>query len=158
MMGLAVLNSIASWSKVRLRAMAVFHGFHAFMVLGALPGIWNLAYGVTSPTCWSFKCIKAYNSTLIHQAKGVVHVSNLICFFNIPFVLSATLLIAGYREDRTSIGCLVLFPSLVHQDLWNVTSDCYLFNEGTHPLIVAAWFAQWQEIAWIVCPHKPRHI
>ena len=68
LMGLGVLSGIAHWSMVRIRAMAVSHDYHTFTVLGASARVPSLAYGVTGPTGWSFKCIKAWDSTLVYLA------------------------------------------------------------------------------------------
>lgn len=59
------------------------------MVLGVLAGVTSLAYG--GPTDWLFKCIKAKDSILVHSAKEVLLVNNLICCSNTPFCLSTNI-------------------------------------------------------------------
>ena len=114
---------------VKVGAMAVSCDFCTFMILGALIGVCSLAYGALGPTGWSFKCIKAWDSTLAHPAKVVLPVSNLMCCFNIPFSLSTKLAACGLegRWNLHSISCSL--PSLA--PLKCDPNHC-LFNEGVH--------------------------
>lgn len=61
-----------------------------------LAGASSLAYGAAGPTGWSFKNMKAWNSTLVYLAKTILPVNNLIFCFNIQFFLSTYNLFA-YR-------------------------------------------------------------
>ena len=92
-----------------------------FMVLGILARVPDLAYGAIGPTSWSFKCMKAWGITSVHQAKMVLPISNLICCLAISFFLSIKTLLAGYRRDGTYVQCHSLLSSPAYHDLWNVT-------------------------------------
>lgn len=129
----SVFSSIAYWSMLRVRPMVISCHFYIFMVLGALAGV---PYLGGRPTGWSFKYIKAWDSTLVHPAEVDLPVSNLIhCLFfsNLytqqgPWIYTPrsrvtllfkysifpplTLLLTSYKGDRTSIQCHVLCPVL----------------------------------------------
>ena len=130
MMGLSVLSNIACWSMVRVGTVS--HDFHTFVVLAVSTwvGVPSLAFGATGPTGWSFKCIKTWDSTLEHPTKIVFSVSNLICCFHISFFLSTNVAVCG-----TLIQChgfFFFFLSSTHHDLWNVTPNHHLPDEGIH--------------------------
>ena len=46
-----------------------------------------MASRVAGSTGWSYRCVKAWDNTLVHKAKVVVSVTNLISCYNIPFFL-----------------------------------------------------------------------
>lgn len=83
--------------------MAVSRNFYIFTALGAWAGNPGLVYGAIDPTIWSFKYIKASDSTFAQLAKVVLPIKYLICCFNIPFSFLPTLLLVGYRGDRAFI-------------------------------------------------------
>lgn len=110
MMELGGLNGIMHWSMVRIRAEAVFsHGFSTFVALDILAWVSSLVCGATSPTGWPFKGVKAWSSTLVHPAKVVLLVSNLIYCFNILLCFPLTLLLANYRGNGTFTSCSAQF-------------------------------------------------
>lgn len=128
MMGIGGLNSITHWSMIRVRAEAVFcayvHDFYTFVALDILVWVSSLVCGATSPTGWPFKGVKAWSSTLVHPAKVVLLVSNLIYCFNILPCYPLTLLLANYRGN----GTFTFYSSAQFCILWPWNSDPRLLS------------------------------
>lgn len=102
-----------------------FQDLHTFMVLfvsagvSKREGLLSLAKGKTDPTGWLFKCIKAWDSTLVPLANVGLPVNNLICvlmFCIFFFFFFSNPVAVGYSGNGTYIRCHILLLSLECHD------------------------------------------
>lgn len=70
--------------------------------------------GVRGPSGWSFKCIKAWDRTLVHPEKAVLPVNNLTCCCNRPFFLLVS-----------HAACMFFCPVLPFMtfEMWPLTTE-----------------------------------
>lgn len=83
--GVDVLSSIIH-STERIRALAMSQDF--FYGAGCLNRGLQFRLSPAGPPGWSFKCIKVWDSTLVHLDTVVLLVNNLNCCFNVPIFFS----------------------------------------------------------------------
>lgn len=122
-------------------ASTVIHGegqgnvsldFHTFMALGALAVVSSVAGTATAEpdllVDHSNKCMKSWTSTLVHPAKVVLPISNLICFnILVFFFYQPCLWVIG--EIETSIWCpMGLFFLAQSCILWLLKHDLWSFS------------------------------
>ena len=89
--------------------------FHNFTVLGALAGIPKQAYRATGPTDWSFKCLKAWESILVHPAKVILFDSNLIYCLHIPFLVSTSPIVLHIVGEIEPVFNVMFFCLVLHR-------------------------------------------
>ena len=142
MMGLGVLSSLAHCSTVRVGTVPVSRDCHTFMVLSVSAGVPNLTYGTTGPTGWSFKCVEAWDSTLVHLAKVVLVFRNLICCFKI-YICVYIYYVCMYICIRIHIGSAKKFLRFLRK----IKDTFFIFTENfieqhIHPFVPPPLFFQ----------------
>ena len=121
------------------------------------------------PYCLIIYMYWGLNGTLVHPCKVVLPVSNLICYFNIPFPFLPNQVLAGYKKDGTFIQCHAILPNLTHHNLWNVTFNHSLVDKDFYTWYSTSVILQWRQtglyssrrqlgLGQMPCPHKSGHI